>query len=357
MSKKHIPSSLTLISRLTIGNIVIISLMIGLSGFTVYQFACQLVGNLNGVNQVQQQTFNETFLYFVLAVLLISVLSGSVFYYLLLKKVLSPIQQLADSTEDLIKGDFPDIEMTHQENEINRLTRNFNALSVKLKSIEESRTRLVSEMAHELRTPLSNINGYLEGLKKGIIPGSPVLYDALHKEALRLINMVNDLYKLSEWEIEITDRKLKKEKVNMKELIDRSITLFRWDLLEKEIQISVEVEERDLQIDPYQMESVLINLVQNAIEHQECRSPIKIKGYTKRKDYHIEVETTGKTILPEEKDKIFDRYHQTESTEASSERKGIGLAIVKEVVEKHGGQVGLQTDGHRHSFWFDLPLE
>ncbi|SDH86434.1 two-component system, OmpR family, sensor histidine kinase BaeS [Alteribacillus persepolensis] len=347
---------LSLVSRLTLGNILIVSIVLGLSGFTMYQFACQLVGDMNGVNQAQQQSFNQTLFGFVVMILFFSIIFGGLFYFYFVKKVVTPIQRLADSTEELIKGEFPTIPTEKHNNEISRLTRNFQRLSDKLKTLEESRAQIVSTTAHELRTPLSNINGYLEGLKKGVITGNEALYDALHKESVRLIHMVDELYKLSEWEIESTGG-LQKEKLNMKRLMEQVIILFQWELEEKGIHVAMNMETEQVWGDREQLQQVLINFIQNAVEHQQTPSPISIQGVREAHYYTVYVEVEGKPISSHEKNKIFERYfYKKGKKQASSREKGIGLAIVKEVIEKHGGLFGLETDGTSHQFWFSLPI-
>ncbi|MFB4163947.1 sensor histidine kinase [Alteribacillus sp. JSM 102045] len=357
-SKKVFMSSVSLISRLTLGNMLVVIMLLGVSGFMVYQFACQLVSDINGVNSTQQQAFNEALLQYVLLILVISALSGSIFYFYYVKKVINPIRKLAESTEELLKGEFPQTIQSKDNNEISRLTNHFNSLSNKLQHIEESRERFVADMAHELRTPLSNINGYLEGLKKGIIKGDADLYHALHNESVRLIHMVDELYKLSEWEIELSGQEIQREKINIKEFIKQAVTLFQWEFEEKGIKVKVEIEEKELFIDPEEMQKVILNLIQNAIEHRHHQSPIFIEGTVKDSNYIINIAVEGKPIPSEAQSKIFERHYQMEDSNHSTRRKkGIGLAIVKEVVKKHGGEAGLTSSGSLHHFWCTLPFD
>lgn len=308
------------------------------------------------MNATQQQAFNNTLFGYLLLTLVLSFSASCLFYLYFIKKVVIPIRKLAGYTEKLIRGEFPDSLTIKNENEISMLMNNFNDLSRKLKEIEESRQRLVDDTAHELRTPLSNINGYLEGLKKGVIDGEPELYDALHKESTRLIHLVDDLYKLSEWEIVSSVTGVQKQNQNIKSIIQQCVKLFEWELEEKEIKVLVEVEERSIPLDSDAIQQVIFNLLQNAIQYRTHSSPITMKGKVDEKNYIVSVQTEGCPIPPEEKTKIFERKQRSDSAHQLRDGEGIGLAIVREIVCQHGGNAGLYTQGRSHTFWFTLPV-
>ncbi|RSL33671.1 sensor histidine kinase, partial [Salibacterium salarium] len=260
------------------------------------------------------------------------------------------------STEELTEGRFPEkLNTNHTGYELRTLAQNFNRLSLQLKETEDARTKMVSDMAHEFRTPLSNINGYLEGLKKGVISPDPSLLESLHQESSRLSDMVNHLYQLSEWKMQ--SPVLKKEIVPIHELLQTAASLFQWEMENKNIVLHLDIEPYEVYADAGSIRQMVSNLLHNAIHHRKSDDPIYLQGYTLESYYIVAVQNVGVWIEPETKYRIFERfYREDESRDQLTGGSGIGLAIVKELAEQHNGGAGIETDGWNHHFWFSFPL-
>ncbi|SFQ41985.1 two-component system, OmpR family, sensor histidine kinase BaeS [Salibacterium halotolerans] len=322
----------------------------------MYQYACSLVNSLSGVETSDQQFFSETFLEYMLLVFLVLFVSGAFFYSYITKKIMEPIRDLAASTEELTQGRFPEkLDVQQTRDELFILAQNFNRLSLQLKETEDARSKMVSDMAHEFRTPLSNINGYLEGLKKGVIPPDPSIFESLHQESARLTDMVNNLYQLSEWNMQ--SPVLKKETVPVDELLHNAASLFEWQMADKNMKLHLDIEPCQIQADAGSIRQMVSNLLQNAVEHRKNEDPVYLHGFRKGTVYVVEVQNTGAWIEPETKHRLFERFHREDSSrQRQTGGSGLGLAIVKELAEQHNGGAGIETDGWNHHFWFSFPL-
>ncbi|MHA6252539.1 sensor histidine kinase [Oceanobacillus sp. CAU 1775] len=225
-------------------------------------------------------------------------------------------------------------------------------------NLEEQRKRTIADLSHEFRTPLTNLNGYLRALQNGIIEGNEKLYHALYEESSKLIRIVEQLEMLEQSSNWGTQSKQEKEMVDSKEFIEKSVEIFRWSLIEKGIELKIDVDSSPVLIDPTSISQVINNLVDNAIRYYDGVEPISITGSCSEKMFKVSIRGPGIPITGVDREKIFERLYQGN---ASKLRKlggsGLGLAISKEIIEEHQGEIGLDSDGQLHTFWFTVSLE
>lgn len=336
-------------------NFISMAIVIWLTGVSVKDFACILVGQFDVIGSEKQNFFNDTMHFYLLRVSALAVIISFLLYYYLTKKVVIPLQKLVHSTKALKDGRYPQLLTIKSSDEVGELTKNFNELMTKLKHVDELRSKLVSDVSHELRTPLTNLNGYLEALSKGIIQGDMRTFESLHKESLRITTLVDQLHQLSELEYQNTS--VMKEKVQIDDLIKGCIEIFAINPRNSHVRFTVDIEEGEVLLAPEGFKQVMTNLIQNAIQYHKGDGTINIRGFYEKNAYRIEVAGIGEPIPLKQKDLIFERFYRIEqSRNRASGGNGLGLAIVKEIVEAHHGKVGLTTDGSFHSFWFTVPL-
>lgn len=338
-------------------NALVIGIVIWIAGTSVKDFACNLVNQFHMVGEDKKEFFNQTMDYYLLRASFASILIAGLIYYYLTRKVVSPLHRLKESTKELSKGRYPELLKVESSDEVGELTEQFNELIHRLQKTENNRSKILSDMAHELRTPLSNINGYLEGLSNGVIRGDLALYQSLHKESLRLTALIEKLYLLNEQEHIQLQHKADQQKVNMKDLIEGCMKLFEWDFKQHGIQYSYELEEGYVIGDVNSFKQVINNLIQNAIQYKTEETKIVCQGFIEENMYYISITGEGQWIPEEQRDKIFERFHRVDpSRNRDTGGDGLGLCIVKEIAEHHGGRAGLDTDGSTHTFWVRFPL-
>lgn len=352
--KQWLPKGL--LWRVSLVNILVITATVGLSGWAVYQTACFLAGGFGNFGELRQQQFNTTFLQYVLTFSSIGLVVGSLLHFYLIKKLLKPIRELITSTEQLKEGSFPEPIQSENDDEVGQLVEQYNGLIIQLQKNENERTKLVTDVSHEFRTPLSNLNGYLYALKSGAITGDEIIYQSLYNEVHRLTHLIDDIDKLKEWNHITTQAYSNKTTVNIGEQIEQCVAMFGLMMETRGIPHDVTVDEQWLSMNVEGVQRVLSNLIGNAVRYYKGTSPIEITGEQIGDSYKVSVAGPSKTIPPEEEHKVFERfYRMDESRNDQTGGSGLGLSIAKEIVEKHGGHMGLTSNNNQTTFWFTLP--
>lgn len=341
--------------KLILINGLVIGIAIWLTGVSVKDFACLLVNQYPHVSAEESQRFNETMQIYLLNGSIIAVLIAGFIHYVFVKRVLTPLQQLSSATQELAKGNYPVPLSVSTRDEIGQLTADFNYLSEKLQQNERLRRKMVSDIAHELRTPLTNMNGYLEALRFGVLKGNEEMYRSLHEESQRITRLVEQLHELNVWE----SRALSENKMSvtaMKPLVEDSVNGFELAMKERGMHVSTDVDDIEMFVDRDGIKQALINLLNNAMQYDRG-GWIDVIGTIERDQYRVTVTNEGRPIPEADRAHLFDRFYRLDpSRNRDSGGAGLGLALVKEIVEQHGGKAGLESNGTTHSFWFAIPI-
>lgn len=343
--------------RLTLLNTIAFTAVIIISGFTVYNAACVLVSGMESDVQRQDQ-FNAALFQFLWMFSAATIIIGSVLHFYFTKKLMGPLKELIESTKVMKDGRYPKTIQTDSEGEIGELIGHFNELVQQLKLKEQSRQKIVSDLSHEFRTPLSNLNGYMNALSNGVIDGDIELFKSLHSEAKRLTSMVEQLEQLKEWDITATETLMEIKREEMSLMIEQVVAMFHWRLQEKNIHVQIEAVPGIVGVYNDGIQQILSNILDNAIRYYEGTSPIQIEGSTTETNYRVAIISEGQEISKADAEKVFERFYRTDpSRNRDSGGSGLGLAISKEIAELHKGNIGLDFINGRYCFWFMVPLE
>ncbi len=225
-----------------------------------------------------------------------------------------------------------------------------------MKNLELMKKDLVLNVSHELRTPLTSIKGYLETLEPGITPDNKTYLETIKRNTDRLINIVNDLLTLSKLEhIDI----LEYEKIELKPFFENLKKLFNQRLKKKNLHLEIDIADDMIKIraDRYNLEQVFINLIDNAIIHTE-EGGIIIKALKNKTDMRFEITDTGRGISAEHQSRIFERFYVVDKSRSrKTGSTGLGLSIVKHIINLHHGNIELESNpGLGSKFTITLPL-
>jgi two-component system sensor histidine kinase BaeS len=276
--------------------------------------------------------------------------------YVLTKRILAPLSAMTDVTRKIADGDYGARVEIDANDEFGELAHSFNHMAESLQKIERLRETMVADAAHELRTPLTNMQGYLEGLRDGVISPSQKTFEMLHSEVLRLVRLAESLLALAKADAaRIEDLRL--EAVELPELIDESFELAEAQFRRKKLNIArhFEADASRVDADPDQLRRVLRNLVDNCLQYSSAGTEVEVR--TERIDGAVRctISNEGEPITAENLPFIFERFFREDKSR--SRRRGgagIGLAIVKELVSAHGGEVGAASEAGRTDVWFTL---
>lgn len=276
--------------------------------------------------------------------------------FLLTKRVLEPLTQMGRSAKRIMAGDYTTRVRISAHDEVGRLGEAFNQMSASLERVDTLRKKIVIDIAHELRTPLTNIRGYLEALTNGVVAPSPATFESLHEETLRLNDLVEQLLQLAR--ADAASLNLQRKPVRIPDLVDQALELFKVDFQSKMIHVQQELQtiREPVQGDSDKLMQVIRNLLANASQYTPEGGSLQITGEIENSHLRVIFANGGEPISAEDLPYIFERFYRGEKSRSREYGgAGIGLAIVKELIEAHGGQVGADSDAEQTRIWFSLP--
>ncbi|MGW6056869.1 sensor histidine kinase [Streptomyces sp. NPDC055189] len=223
--------------------------------------------------------------------------------------------------------------------EIRQLADAFNDMAAHRKALEDQRQAMVSDVAHELRTPLSNIRGWLEAAEDGVVATDPELVTSLLEEAVLLQHIVNDLQDLAA--ADAGTLRLHREPVHASDIVDQVAAAHQAGAEAAGVRLSATtLGDPCFTADPLRLRQAIGNLVSNAIRHTPAGGSVTISCRTALDAVVVEVTDTGSGINPEDLPYVFDRFWRADKSRTrATGGSGLGLAIVRQLVEGHGGTV------------------
>ncbi len=266
--------------------------------------------------------------------------------WLVARRMMQPIDALTDATQEMASGKLgTQVQVTSQD-EIGRLSQSFNQMSDDLAQSNQLRKQMTADIAHDLRTPLSILQGYLEGLKDGELEGNPRLYNILYEEAQQLSHLINELRTLSLADAgELT---LNRQHIEPKALLERTGLAYVMQAEQQGIalQVDASADLPEISADMERMTQVLNNLVANALKHTESGT-ITLSAEADEEAVLLMVRDSGLGISAEDLPHIFDRFYRSDKARTRSEHEagssGLGLAIAKAIVVAHAGDISAES--------------
>jgi signal transduction histidine kinase len=278
--------------------------------------------------------------------------------FVLSRRMSSPIDVLANAARRLGRGDLSQRVQFQGKGEVAALAQAFNSMAADLERAEQLRRNLVADVAHELRTPLSNIQGYLEAIRDRVMKPNVATIRSLNEEAVLLSRLVNELQELSL--AEAGELKLVYQAEDITELVKQAMTTWRPKIEAKEISLSLDLPDNlpPVNIDWQRVNQVLHNLLENAVAHTRKGGTINVSAITQGDWVEVYVSDTGEGIPAEDLPHIFERFYRVDKSRArATGGSGLGLTIAKRLVEAHGGKITVQSElGKGSRFSFTLPI-
>ncbi len=272
--------------------------------------------------------------------------------------ILQRVRALTRTVQKMERGDLNQRVDNGAQDEIGKLAHAFNAMADSLARVEQLRRNMVSDVAHELRTPLSNIRGYLEALQDGLVQPTHETIDSLFEEAMLLNRLVDDLQELAI--AEAGQLKLARQKVAVGDLVDKAVQALQPLATEHAVNLQSSVANHlsDVYVDAERIGQILRNLLSNAVEYTPPGGQVAIKASQVDQHIQVSVYNNGVGIAPEHLPNVFERFYRVDSSRTrATGGSGLGLAIVKQLVEAHGGRVWAESVPEKDAtFFFTLPI-
>lgn len=259
---------------------------------------------------------------------------------LLFRHIISPLRQLGRATAMMRQGNYEVDVATGRGDEIGALSNSFQEMVVSLKEADEWKRRLIADSAHELRTPVSLLQGNLEMIREGIYPADKEHIDSLYEETLLLSRLVGELRDLAD--AQEGRKSYSFETCSLRELVAQILRSFRAQTEERQIEVKMEVVSGECAVfgDCRKLSQAFSNIVSNAVRYSPRNGSIKVTVGEDEAKVEVAVEDSGEGIEPDEREKIFERFYRTDrARNRATGGSGLGLAVSKEILEVHGGRI------------------
>jgi signal transduction histidine kinase len=293
--------------------------------------------------------------YLIWASLAAIILSVALSYFFM-QRVLTPLTQMTRITGQIAEGDYTADLAIRTQDEVGELAQAFKRMAHSLRRIEQLRKTMVVDVAHELRTPLTNIQGYLEALIDDVVPPSHATIELLQAETHRLVRLVEGLLHLAQ--ADAAKEHLDQMEISVNEALANVLPVFETKFAARSITVhTADVDpEAAIYADPHKLAQIMDNLLQNAWQYTLTNGTLRIATEEFDGSVKIIMTNTGVNLTNKDLGLVFERFFRGEKSRSREHGgAGIGLAIVKELVEVQGGQVGAAINDAETTIWFSLP--
>ena len=332
------------------GNVVTVGVPLNIDGYIQGGvFVCRTI-------PIPGKLMGDVLNSFVICVVVLLIIA-SVIIYITAKRITAPIAKIKKSVKAFGSGNFAERAEFQGSGEIEELAVEFNKMAESLENLENNRRAFLSDISHELRTPMTTISGFVDGMLDGTIP-----YDSRDKylrivldESKRITRLVNDIMYAEKYSRQ--EENIIAEWFDINEVIRRVILGFEGRILEKEIDVQADFEYESMSVlaDQDSITRVITNLMDNAIKFTKNGGVIKIATENRGGKCRVAVFNSGSFISPDDRNKIFDRFFKTDRSRSMDKNGvGLGLHIVKSILAKHQSQISVSSDESGTTFEFLL---
>jgi signal transduction histidine kinase len=283
----------------------------------------------------------------------VGLVSAVVLAIMVARQIERPLAEVARAARRIATGAYEARVARPGSRELASLADSFNQMAASLEDQERHRRDLILNFAHELRTPLTNLHGYLQALRDGVAPASPGTYASLQEEVDRLRRLSNSLDALAAG----GSRTALRVNLDLVPVVSALIKLHRPTFALRDLKVQVTLPPQLwVHADPDALAQVLGNLLQNAGRYAPDGASVWVGAASEPESVIVSVTNTGEGIRSEDLPHVFERFYRVDKSRAATKGgAGIGLAVVKELVEASGGSVGVDSRPGLTRFWFSLP--
>ena len=344
--------------RIALASLAVAATAVAIVSLGVFRFGAETFHRLmlehGATAELSREMFDESIRFFFLVATAGAAIGSVALAVLLARWLTAPLARIADVATRIARGERNVRAPDGGPREVASLAASFNRMAERIEEQERLRGEFVANAAHELRTPLTNLVGYLEALRDGVIAPTQDTFASLREETERLARLARSLDALA-----IGDRETETPltELDLRAAIETAVELALPQFERQRIAVSVEVPAGvRVRANPDHLAQVLANLLQNAMRYTPEAGRVAVSAEPSGDGVTVAVANTGEEIPRADLPHVFERFYRVEkSRDRARGGAGIGLAIVKQLVELGGGSVGVESGGGLTRFWFRIP--
>ena len=294
--------------------------------------------SLTGVDELFLESVARSIIWSTAAAAFIALSVGLLFT----SRITRPLGILAQAARRVASGELSEPVSVVGQDEVADLSSSFNEMTAELRRLDAAKKQVIADSAHELRTPVTLIQGMVEGMIDGVYPRDDETLDSVYQETRRLSRLIDTLRELEI--IESGELELEHDGVDLRATVQKALTLFTPGAAAKSLSLAFENQGEPspvVQGDHLRLGEVIYNLVSNAIKYTPEGGTIVVREHASESDFAgFSVEDSGPGIDPEERPRIFERFYRIDKSRTSETGgRGLGLAIASEIIKAHKGSI------------------
>lgn len=296
--------------------------------------------------------------YYLIWISSLVALIASVFiiYYFAQRILIKPLYDLNQVSKQIASGDYSKRAHISSDDEIGQVAESFNIMAESVENTEANRTEFISNISHELRSPITSIKGFISGMLDGIIPKDKENYylKVVYEEIQRLTRLINDLLDLSA--MESGQFSMNISEVDLNEIIRTALIKFETKINEKKLKVDVTLDSEYLYVaaDKDRLIQVVTNLLDNSIKHCPDGAQIEVNTKVKGKKVTVSIYNDGTPISESDRKNIWNRFYKADKSRTKKESTGLGLPIVRNILAQHGESAWVENKETGVVFSFTL---
>ena len=311
--------------------------------FPVYNKAAQICGVIFAISTQSNLTeLAELMIRTVMTAMLWVMLAALLTVYFISERITAPLKKISRAAKEFAKGNFKIRVPVKGTDEIAQLSESFNNMAEELENHEKTRSSFIANISHDLRTPMTSISGFVDGMLAGAIP--PEKYDhylnIVATEVKRLSRLVSSLLDISRFEA--GEKKLTMTTFDVCEMARQIVLSFEKRIDEKQLNVDFDIDDFNMNVkaDKDSIHQILYNLCDNAVKFSKEKGKYIISVKQKNKQVFVSVYNEGQGISPEDLPFIFDRFYKSDKSRGLDKTGvGLGLYISKTIIEAHGQEI------------------
>ena len=341
------------IASMAVTAVAVVVIVLGVFVFASASFQQLMVEHGTAVDDARSM-FDRSVAGFVAVAVLVGIIGSVVLAVVLARWLSRPLGRIGVAAQRVAEGERDVRVPADGPREIASLAASFNRMAERLEEQERLRAEFVANAAHELRTPLTNLVGYLEALRDGVVAPTADTFSSLREETERLVRLARSLDDLA---VRDRDSAETLEDVNIRDAIEMAVELALPSFERRRIRLAMLVPTGlTARANQDHLAQVLANLLQNAERYTPEGGEVTVSAQADGGEVLVAVSNTGEGIPSADLPHVFERFYRVEkSRDRGRGGAGIGLAIVKQLVELGGGRVGVESASGLTRVWFRVP--